>query len=272
MQIEGSVVVVTGGGGGIGAGMARAFAAAGAAGVVVADLDGAAAEAVAAELDGNGTESFGEQIDAGNEADVQQLVRRAEDEYGRVDLFCANAGIMVAGGIDVPDDDWDRIWRVNVKSHLYAARSVLPGMLERGSGYLLHTASAAGLLTQLGAAPYAVTKHAVVALAEWLAITYGDRGISVSCLCPQAVQTAMVGPASERPRAAGSALGDGILQPEDVGRTVVEGVTDERFLILPHPQVATYEKRRADDRDRWLSGMRRAQAAMASALDDGGRV
>jgi NAD(P)-dependent dehydrogenase (short-subunit alcohol dehydrogenase family) len=272
MQIEGSVVVVTGAGGGIGAGLARAFAAAGAAAVAVADIDGAAAEAVASEVRSERTESFGEHIDAGAEADVQRLVRRAEDAFGRIDLFCANAGIMVSGGIDVPDDDWDRIWRVNVKSHLYAARAVLPGMLERGSGYLLHTASAAGLLTQLGAAPYAVTKHAVVALAEWLAITYGDRGIGVSCLCPQAVQTAMVGPAADRPRAAGSALGDGILQPEDVGRVVVEGLADERFLILPHEQVATYEKRRADDRDRWLRGMRRAQAAMSAALEGGERV
>lgn len=267
-------MVVTGGGGGIGAGMARAFAEAGARAVAVADIDAAAADAVAGEIAASGCRSFGMRVDVGAEPDVQSLVRRAEDEFGGIDLFCANAGIMVAGGIDVPDDDWDRIWRVNVKSHLYAARAVLPGMVERGGGYLLHTASAAGLLTQLGAAPYAVTKHAVVALAEWIAITYADRGVKVSCLCPQAVETAMTGPLGrgERPTDKGSAASDGVLQPADVAAVVLAALETEQFLVLPHPQVATYEQRRAGDRDRWLRGMQRAHAGMAEALRRAGRA
>ena len=276
MDIEGRVVVVTGGGGGIGAGMCRAFAQNGAAAVAVADVDEEAARQVAAEVEQAGARSLGMRVDVGNEADVQALVDLVESRLGPIDLFCANAGIMVAGGIDVPDDDWDRIWRVNVKSHIYTARAVVPRMVERGHGYLLHTASAAGLLTQLGAAPYSVTKHAVVAFAEWLSITYGDRGITVSCLCPQAVETAMTGPMSrlgkERPIGAGTAASDGMLQPADVAATVLEALAEERFLVLPHPQVATYEKRRADDRDRWLRGMRRAQTAIGDALRQSGRA
>jgi NAD(P)-dependent dehydrogenase (short-subunit alcohol dehydrogenase family) len=260
---------------GIGAGLCRGLAAAGARAVAVADIDEAAAQAVAADIAAAGaTVTFGMRVDVGVEADVQAFARRVEDEFGGIDLFCANAGIMVAGGIDVADDDWDRIWRVNVKSHLYAARAVIPGMTERGGGYLLHTASAAGLLTQLGAAPYAVTKHAVVALAEWIAITYADAGVKVSCLCPQAVETAMAGPLGkmQRPTATGSAASDGVLQPADVAAVVLDGLADERFLILPHPQVATYEQRRADDRDRWLRGMQRAQTAMAEDLRRMGRA
>ena len=274
MEIEGAVVAVTGGGGGIGAGLCRGFAAAGARAVAVADIDEHAAQAVADEISATDVAAFGMRVDVGAEADVRAFVERAEDEFGGIDVFCANAGIMVAGGIDVPDDDWDRIWRVNVKSHLYAARAVIPGMTERGGGYLLHTASAAGLLTQLGAAPYAVTKHAVVALAEWIAITYADAGIKVSCLCPQAVETAMTGPLTkrQRPTATGSAASDGVLQPADVAAVVLEGLAEERFLILPHPQVATYEQRRADDRDRWLRGMQRAQSAMADDLRRLGRA
>lgn len=258
MEVRGAVCVVTGGGGGIGEGLARALAEAGAAAVVVADLDPDAAARVASALP---VPARGEGVDAGDEAAVQALVRGVEDEHGRVDLFCANAGIMVAGGLEVPDDDWDRVLRVNVKSHLYAARAVLPGMLERGRGHLLHTASAAGLLTQLGALPYAASKHAVVAVAEWLSITYGDRGIGVSCLCPQAVQTAMTGPQTGS-GGTGTAGGDGLLQPADVARAALEGLAEDRFLILPHPQVAAYEQRRAGDRERWLRGMRRAQAAL----------
>src|SRR3954452_11984271 len=275
MQIEGRVVAVTGGGGGIGAGLCRAFAANGAKAVAVADIDGDAAQAVADEISSSGdTAALAMRVDVGAEEDVRNFARRTEAELGPIDLFCANAGIMVAGGIDVADEDWDRIWRVNVKSHIYAARAVIPLMQERGSGYLLHTASAAGLLTQLGAAPYAVTKHAVVALAEWLAITYADAGIKVSCLCPQAVETAMTGPLSrmERPTDAGSAASDGVLQPADVAQVVIEALDAERFLVLPHEQVATYEKRRADDRDRWLRGMQRAQTAIADDLKRLGRA
>lgn len=275
MQLDGRVVVVTGGGGGIGAGLVRAFAANGARGIAVADIDESAAAAVADGV-ASSCSTLAMRVDAGAENDVQELVARTESTLGPIDLFCANAGIMVPGSFDVADEDWDRIWRVNVKSHLYAARAVVPLMLSRGGGYLLHTASAAGLLTQLGAAPYAVTKHAVVALAEWLSITYGDAGLTVSCLCPQAVETAMTGPLSARSKqekiGAGSAASDGMLQPDEVGAVVVAGLATEQFLILPHPQVATYEQRRAGDRDRWLRGMRRAQAALGVAVEAGERA
>jgi len=270
VKLEGKVVVVTGGGGGIGEAMARAFAAESARAVVVADIDGDEAERVVADIDAaTGVPAVGARVDAGDEADVAELVRRTELAFGPVDLFCANAGIMVVGGVEAPDEAWERIWRVNVASHIYAARAVLPGMLARGEGYLLHTASAAGLLTQLGSAPYSVTKHAVVGLAEWLSITHGDAGVRVSCLCPQAVETAMTGGARAGGRRAGDgasgAARDGILAPTEVARAVVAGLDSEQFLILPHPEVATYEQRRAGDRERWLRGMRRAQAAMVAA-------
>ena len=270
MKLEGKVAVVTGGAGGIGEALARAFAAEGARAVVVADIDGEQAERVAAEIDAaSDTPAVALRVDAGAEADVTELVRRTELAFGPIDLFCANAGIMVVGGVEAPDEAWERIWRVNVASHIYAARAVLPGMLARGEGYLLHTASAAGLLTQLGSAPYSVTKHAVVGLAEWLSITHGDAGIRVSCLCPQAVETAMTGGARAGGRTAGDgasgAARDGILAPEAVAEAVVAGLDAEQFLILPHPEVATYEQRRAGDRERWLRGMRRAQAAMVAA-------
>jgi len=276
MDIQGRVVVVTGGGGGIGAGLCRAFAQRGVAAVAVADIDETAAQSIAAEVTDAGARAIAVGVDVGDEDQVRGLVDRTETELGPIDLFCANAGIMVAGGIEVPDEQWDRIWRVNVKSHIYAARAVLPRMLDRGSGYLLHTASAAGLLTQLGAAPYTVTKHAVVSFAEWLSITYGDRGIGVSCLCPQAVETAMTGPMSrlgrDRPIGAGTAASDGMLQPADVAEAVLSALAEERFLVLPHAQVATYEQRRAGDRDRWLRGMRRAQAAISDSLRQSGRA
>ena len=270
MKLEGKVAVVTGGGGGIGEAMARAFATEGARAVVVADIDGDEAERVAAGIDAAaGVPAVAARVDAGDEADVAELVRRTEVAFGPVDLFCANAGIMVVGGVETPDETWERIWRVNVASHIYAARAVLPGMLARGEGYLLHTASAAGLLTQLGSAPYSVTKHAVVGLAEWLSITHGDAGVRVSCLCPQAVETAMTGDARAGDRSTGDgasgAARDGILAPAEVARAVVAGLDAEQFLILPHPKVATYEQRRATDRERWLRGMRRAQAAMVAA-------
>ena len=267
MELEGRVVVVTGGGGGIGAGLARGFAAAGARGVAVADIDEAAARAVADDIAATtSTQTFAMGVDAGDESDVRELVDQVESSLGPIDLFCANAGIMVPGGFEASDDDWDRIWRVNVKSHIYAARAVVPRMLERGGGYLLHTASAAGLLTQLGAAPYAVTKHAVVALAEWLSITHGDAGLKVSCLCPQAVETAMTGPLSQRAKeeqiGAGSAASDGMLQPAEVADVVIAGLAAEQFLILPHPQVAEYARRRAEDPERWLAGMARLRRSM----------
>jgi NAD(P)-dependent dehydrogenase (short-subunit alcohol dehydrogenase family) len=263
VDLRGRVVVVTGGASGIGRALCRAFAQAGAEAVVVADLNGEGARAVASEFDGRGRAVV---TDVASEPDVVALVRSAEAEFGRIDLFCSNAGIIVPGGVEVTDEAWDRIWRVNVMAHIYAARAVLPGMLARGEGYLLSTASAAGLLTQIGSAPYSVTKHAAVALAEWLSITYGDRGIGVSCLCPQGVWTNMTGGEGRRRDAsevARSTAGrDGFLEPEQVAESVLTALAENRFLILPHPEVSTYEQRRAGDRERWLRGMRRIQASL----------
>jgi NAD(P)-dependent dehydrogenase (short-subunit alcohol dehydrogenase family) len=273
MEISQRVAVVTGGGSGIGRSLCLAFARQGAAGVVVADLDGDTAARVAAELEGEGHRAISVPADVAVESDVQALVARATGEFGRIDLFCSNAGIIVGGGIELPDADWTRMWAVNVQSHIYVARAVLPAMLARGSGYLVLTASAAGLLTQLGSAPYAVTKHAAVALAEWLSITYGDQGLTVSCLCPQAFTSNLLATSrrqvgTQRP-SPGSGVGspqaavDGVLTAEQVADSVLAGLADERFLILPHPEVATYERRRSDDRERWLRGMRRMQARLS---------
>jgi NAD(P)-dependent dehydrogenase (short-subunit alcohol dehydrogenase family) len=255
MRIEGKHVVVTGGASGIGRALARRFAAEGARGVVVADLDGSGCATVAAEVKGLSVPT-----DVANEGAMHELVRRAEQAFGPVDLFCSNAGIAITGGVETGDADWERIWKINVMSHVYGARAVLPSMLARGEGYLLQTASAAGLLNQIGSAPYGVTKHAAVGLAEWLAITYGDRGIRVSVLCPQAVRTAMTD--------AGAAIGDagldaarvdGMIEPEDVAAAAIEGLARESFLILPHAEVLTYVRRKADDYDRWIAGMQRFQ-------------
>jgi NAD(P)-dependent dehydrogenase (short-subunit alcohol dehydrogenase family) len=259
MELRGKVVVVTGGGSGIGRALCRRFAAEGAAGVVVADVNGDNAVAVAAEFGGLAIAT-----DISVEADVVALVERTEEELGPIDLFCSNAGIGVGADIDTPDEDWDRIWRVNLMAHVYAARAVLPQMLARGEGYLLNTASAAGLLTNLGALPYSVTKHAAVGFAEWIAITYGDRGIKVSCLCPQGVDTPMLRGAVQGTSGQVVLRGGGLKQPEEVADAVVEGVRDERFLILPHPEVAEYFQRKAGDYDRWLRGMRRLQAQLGS--------
>jgi NAD(P)-dependent dehydrogenase (short-subunit alcohol dehydrogenase family) len=253
MKLQDKVVVVTGGANGIGRALCRRFAAEGARGVVVADLDADGAAQVAKEIGGLAVTT-----DVSVEADVIRLVERATAAYGPLDLFCSNAGIAgVAGGVEVPNADWQRIWEVNVLAHVYAARAVLPGMLARGEGYLLQTASAAGLLTQIGAAPYSVTKHAAVAFAEWLAINYGEAGITVSCLCPQGVRTRMLLGEDGRRE---SFLVEGALEPEEVAEAVVAGLAAERFLILPHPEVADYFRRKAEDYDRWLRGMRRLQA------------
>ena len=193
-----------------------------------------------------------------------------EDTIGPIDLFASNAGVLGYGGIEIDDETWEQVWAVNVQAHVYAARALVPRMLERGGGYLLSTASAAGLLSQPGDAPYSVTKHAAVALAEWLAITYGDQGIKVSCLCPMAVDTAMLRSgvtASETAAGAGAAAVAGILSVDHVARVVVEGLRDERFLILPHPEVATFEQRRTADRDRWLAGMRRLTSTLGEDVE-----
>jgi NAD(P)-dependent dehydrogenase (short-subunit alcohol dehydrogenase family) len=274
MDISGKVAVVTGGASGIGRSICLALAAGGASGVVVADIDAAGAAKVADQIEAGGHRALAVITDVSRESAVQALVAAAEREFGPVDLFVSNAGIIVAGGVEVPDDAWTRIWAINVQSHVYAARALLPGMLARGHGYLVITASAAGLLTQLGSAPYAVTKHAAVALAEWLSVTYGDRGLVVSCLCPQAV-TSNLAATSRREvgedavpadvggsSASAQAAVDGVLEPDQVADTVLAAIQSEQFLILPHPDVATYERRRADDRERWLRGMRRLQARL----------
>jgi NAD(P)-dependent dehydrogenase (short-subunit alcohol dehydrogenase family) len=248
MKLEGKVAVVTGGGNGIGRALCRRFAIEGARGVVVADVEAGAAAEVANEIGGIAVTT-----DVRREMDLGRLVARATEAYGAIDLFCSNAGIFTPGGVEAADADWDRIWEINVRAHIYAARAVLPGMLARGEGYLLQTASAAGLLTQIGSAPYAVTKHAALALAEWIAITHGDEGIKVSVICPQGVRTNML---MNDP---GNFLVEGSVSAEEVAEAAIRGIAEERFLILPHPEVAEYFRRKADDYDRWLRGMRRLQ-------------
>jgi NAD(P)-dependent dehydrogenase (short-subunit alcohol dehydrogenase family) len=257
VDVDGKVVVVTGAASGIGRACAAGFVAAGAK-VVVADRDGDGTKKVADELG-----ALGVATDVSVEADIERLVAETERELGPIDLFFSNAGIGVEGSIFASDELWDRIWKVNTMAHVYAARAVLPSMLDRGEGYLVSTASAAGLLTQIGNASYSVTKHAAVALAEWLAVTYGDRGIKVSCLCPQGVNTNMLrGSTSEIDRTSASAVraGGDVLEPEQVAEVVLQAIRDETFLILPHPEVAEYLRRKATDPDRWLAGMRRLQA------------
>ena len=254
MTVTDKVVVVTGGADGIGRALCRRFAAEGARAVVVVDVNGAGAAQVAGEIGG-----WAIPADVAREADIIRLVNAVTEKYGAIDLFCSNAGILIEGGVTTPDDAWQAIWSVNVLAHLYAARAVLPGMLARGSGYLLQTISAAGLLSQIGSAPYAVTKHAALALAEWLAITHGDQGIRVSVLCPQGVRTNML----LRPRPGGpSFLLATSITAEQVAEAAVQGLADERFLILPHPEVAEFFRRKAADYDRWLRGMRRLQASI----------
>ncbi|PRY48721.1 NADP-dependent 3-hydroxy acid dehydrogenase YdfG [Geodermatophilus tzadiensis] len=254
MQLQDAVVVVTGAGSGIGAALARRAAAEGAAAVVVSDRDGAAAERVAGEVGGTA-----DATDVTDEAAVAALVERTVAAHGRVDLFCSNAGVFSGGGIETDTAVWEQVFAVNVLAHVYAARAVLPSMLERGSGHLLNVASAAGLLTTPGDAPYTVTKHGAVALAEWLAVTYGDRGIGVSCVCPLGVSTPLLMDPLEQGRSAAAvvAASGRVITPEDVAQSVVEGLADERFLILPHPEVATYWAQKAAEPERWLAGVRR---------------
>ena len=255
MELADKVVVVTGGASGIGRALAHRFAAEGARGIAVADRDADGAAAVVGAIGAD--RAVAVTTDVADEAQVRRLVDETEARFGPVDLFCSNAGIATGGGVDAPNDDWQRIWDVNVMAHVFAARAVLPGMLARGEGYLLNTASAAGLLSQIGSAPYAVTKHAAVALAEWLSITHGDAGIKVSCLCPQGVRTAMLGDGG------GALLGPTAIEPEQVADAVVEGLRKEEFLILPHPEVREYYRRKGDDPERWLKGMRRLQSRVS---------
>jgi NAD(P)-dependent dehydrogenase (short-subunit alcohol dehydrogenase family) len=257
MDVAGRVVAVTGGARGIGRALAVRFKAAGARAVIVADLDGEGASVVAREIGGTAV-----RCDVSDESNVKQLIEEAEARHGAIDIFCSNAGIAVGGGPEAADGDWQRIWEVNVMAHVYVARHLVPRMVERKNGYIVGTVSAAGLLNHVFAAPYGVTKAAALSFFEWLSIAYGDDGIRVSCLCPQGVKTDML--AAER-RVGLEFLTANALEPEAVAGAVIQGIGDESFLILPHPEVAEYFRRKATDYDRWLKGMRRLRAGILSA-------
>jgi NAD(P)-dependent dehydrogenase (short-subunit alcohol dehydrogenase family) len=266
MELQDRVVVVTGAGSGIGEAIARAAHAAEARHVVVADLDGAQAERVAADIGGTPVA-----IDVRDEAAIIAMVEATLETHGPIDLFVSNAGYVTSAGLEESNDSIQRMWEVHCMAHIYAARAVLPSMIARGEGYLLNTASAAGLLTQIGSMTYSITKAAAVSLGEWLSITHHHQGIRVSVLCPQAVRTNIVrnSPDFQDSLASGDdsweggvASGDGVLDPADVAALCLDAIRDERFLVLPHPEVATYVERKATDRDRWLAGMRRFQTAL----------
>lgn len=252
MDIHGKVAIVTGGASGIGAAVARRFAMGGA-NVVVADINLERAQGVAQAIGGTAL-----RCDVSREADIQALVAATREEHGRIDIYFSNAGILGRlGGFELEDPLWDKMWRVHGMAHVWAARAVVPEMAGRGEGYFLVTASAAGLLNIVESAPYGVTKHAAVAFAEWLRIAYGRRGVRVSCLCPQSVQTDMVSGDG------GSAGVNGILEPEQVAEEVVKVMVTEKFLVLPHPEVAKYMLHKAQDYDRWLGGMQKLYALHA---------
>ena len=265
MKVDGTVAVVTGGGGGIGGALAGRLAGAGAR-VVVADLDGERAWEVAESI---GPAALAVGCDVAAESDLRALLDRTRSTFGPVDVFCANAGVGVGVGLGDGDEEWATALDVNVLAHVRAARALVPEWLARGRGYFVSTASAAGLLTQIGSAPYSVTKHAAVAFAEWLSVTYGDRGIAVSCVCPMGVDTAMLnaglnaGDGAERLGAQVVAHAGDVLSPEYVADRVLEAMAEERFLVLPHPEVLSFFRRKGSDYDRWLRGMRRLQAVVA---------
>ena len=247
MELRDKILVITGGSGGIGKAMARAFLREGAKAVMLADLNEGLVKQAAAEIGCDGMA-----CDVTNETQIAALVETTETKHGPIDVFCSNAGAGGSGLLtDAHNDVWQRQWELHVMAHLYAARAVIPGMIERGSGYLMNTASAAGLLAALGSGPYTVTKAAAVKLAEFLAITHGDEGIAVSVLCPQGVNTAMA------PRSLGDGQTDGIIEPSALADTVVEAMREERFHVLPHPEVEEYVRRKGDNIDRWLLGMQR---------------
>ena len=261
MEIAGKIVVITGGASGIGRGLAERFHADGASHIVVVDRDEAGAAAVAESVGGTGVA-----LDVTDGDAIKQLVDRVERDHGPIGLFVSNAGYVTLGGLEAPVDDLNHMWSVHVLAHLHAARAVIPYMADRGEGYLLNTASAAGLLSQFGSLHYAVTKHAAVALAEWIAITHGHQGIKVSVLCPQAVATNIGANSPQADTIQGTAAdvagGDGTLSPEDVAEVVVEALREERFHVLPHTEVEEYVKRKGADVDRWIGGMQRWQNSM----------
>lgn len=258
MDVQGKTIVVTGGARGIGAALCRRFAKEQAAHVVVSDIDLIEAQSVASEIGGTAIA-----CDVSSEADVQALVQKTEQTCGPIDVFFSNAGITVKGGLETPNGDWQTMWDVNVMSRLFAARAVMPGMLERGSGYLLHTASGAGLLTEIGSASYSATKHADVALAEWLAVTYGRQGIAVSTVCPLGVKTDFLD--EEDP--IHQFLHMNAVTVDDVAEAVIQGMKGEQFLILPHPDVAEYVTMKADNHDRYIRGFQRLKQKLTRKLD-----
>lgn len=260
MELKDRVVVITGGGSGIGEALAKAAHAEGARHVVVADLDGAGAERVASEIGGTGAA-----VDVSDEDAIKALVDSTEDAHGPIDLFVSNAGFVTMAGLEESNSAIDNMWGVHVMSHIYAARAVLPSMIARGEGYLLNTASAAGLLSQIGSLSYSVTKAAAVALGEWLSISHHHQGIRVSVLCPQAVRTNIISNSPDDLQGGldgGAASGDGVLESDEVAQICLDAMREERFLVLPHEEVATYVERKAGDRDRWLAGMRRYQGIL----------
>lgn len=247
MDINDRIVAITGAAGGIGRALAQAFHAAGARRVICVDMDAEGAEQTAGMVDG-----IARQVDVADSSAVCRLIDDIEANVGPIDLFCSNAGIMIPGGPEVADAQWHKIWDVNVMGHVYAARYLAPKMIERGGGYFLNTASAAGLLSQIGSAPYAVTKHAAVGLAEWIALTYGDDGIKVSVLCPQAVRSNMT-----KGHEDGVASIDGMMDPEPVAQACLAAIEQETFLVLPHQEVRQYMQNKTADYDRWIGGMRK---------------
>jgi NAD(P)-dependent dehydrogenase (short-subunit alcohol dehydrogenase family) len=253
MRVEDRIVVVTGAASGIGRALALRFAAEGARLVVCSDLNCDGAKAVADTVGGLAVET-----NVGREADIKALIEDIETQQGPIDLFCSNAGIAIAGGVGVEDAAWTRMWDINLMAHVWAARHLVPRMAARGGGYLLNTASAAGLLTELDSLPYSVTKHAAVGLAEWLAIKHADEGIRVSVLCPQGVKTAMTA------HGEGANAVDGMIDPEDVAEACVRAIEAEEFLVLPHPMVLEYMRRKTGDYDRWLRGMQKLNRRLMS--------
>ena len=258
MQVKDKRVVVTGAASGIGKALSVAFHKAGAQSVVAVDMNIEGAEETAKDVNGIAVEA-----NVSQEPDIIKVIEKANELSGGIDIFCSNAGIGgVPGFLNVKNEDWQNIWEVNVMSHIFAARNVLPQMLDRGEGYLMSTASAAGLLTQIGSAGYSVTKAAAVSFAEWLKITYGSKGIGVSCLCPQAVKTAMT---AGGPGVAGI---DGMIEPEEAAEDVLDAIEKDRFLVTPHAEVLEYVKRKGTDRDRWISGMQRLHGRFEEMIPD----
>ena len=259
MEVKDKVAVVTGAGSGIGRALAEGLVQRGAEFVVCTDLNGDNAQETADKI---GAKASACALDVGDEAAIEALVKDVEGQHGRIDLFVSNAGYGQRGGLDLSTEDWQRMMNVHTWSHLAAARAVIPGMVARGGGYLLNTASAAGLLTQMDSGPYAVSKHAAVAFAEWVSINYAEQGIGVSVLCPQAVRTNILGPRPPGSTNTGQASQDGVLEPEVVADACIQAIHDETFLVLPHEEVLTYFQRKASDYDRWLGGMRRFKAKL----------